>query len=189
MKWALKEKRCFSCQTRLDSSKVVQVSFKPKSNIHNVPSILTSELLIEINKFKMQSSFGTKMDMIVKHIAYLLKENPSVKVLCFSQWDAVLKILGDALQTQKIGYLSLEGKGWDPVESKSLSISKKGASVTKFIKSESITCFMLHAKSQSSGLTLVEATHVFLIEPMLQKGLEQQAVGRVHRIGLSGFLF
>jgi E3 ubiquitin-protein ligase SHPRH len=42
---------------------------------------------------------------------------------------------------------------------------------------------MLNAASQSSGLTLVAATHVLLVEPSLNPASEQQAIHRVHRIG------
>lgn len=38
-------------------------------------------------------------------------------------------------------------------------------------------------KTTSAGLTLVAANNVFLLEPSLDPAVEQQAVGRVHRIG------
>jgi E3 ubiquitin-protein ligase SHPRH len=38
-------------------------------------------------------------------------------------------------------------------------------------------------KTDSSGLTLVAATHVFLLEPSLNPAVEAQAVNRVHRLG------
>lgn len=41
----------------------------------------------------------------------------------------------------------------------------------------------MDAKSNSSGLTLVNATHVFLCEPLINTAIELQAVARVHRIG------
>lgn len=44
-------------------------------------------------------------------------------------------------------------------------------------------CFLLHAKAHSSGLNLVNATHVFLCEPLINTAIELQAIARVHRIG------
>lgn len=42
---------------------------------------------------------------------------------------------------------------------------------------------LLPFKGGSNGLNVIEATHVFLIEPLLNVAVEAQAVGRVHRIG------
>jgi E3 ubiquitin-protein ligase SHPRH len=42
---------------------------------------------------------------------------------------------------------------------------------------------LLHGKAQSSGLTLINATHVFLCEPLINTAIELQAIARVHRIG------
>lgn len=41
----------------------------------------------------------------------------------------------------------------------------------------------MHGKAQSSGLTLINATHVFLCEPLINTAIELQAIARVHRIG------
>jgi E3 ubiquitin-protein ligase SHPRH len=166
----------------VDIEALIPVSFKAKVVKPPVP-FKDAEFVNNLKKIELVQSYGTKIDMIVRHIKFLLANDPTVKVLCFSQWDDVLKILGQALRQQDIGWISLEGKGWDPINSKPFGIQKKGQSVSKFINSPSVSCFMLHAKSHSAGLTLVAATHVFLIEPFLYKGYEQQALARVHRIG------
>jgi SNF2 family DNA or RNA helicase len=58
----------------------------------------------------------------------------------------------------------------------------KGKAVVEFQNNATLTAFLLNSKSQSSGLTLVAASHVFIVEPILS-GLDQQAINRVHRIG------
>ena len=48
---------------------------------------------------------------------------------------------------------------------------------------EVVTCMLLNLKFGGKGLNMIEATHVFLVEPILNADEEFQAVGRVHRIG------
>ena len=68
---------------------------------------------------------------------------------------------------------------------------KKGKAdpVYRFKNDPSIAVFMLNSRNQSSGLTLVAASHVILVEPLLYHGVEAQAISRIHRIGQSQITF
>jgi E3 ubiquitin-protein ligase SHPRH len=55
--------------------------------------------------------------------------------------------------------------------------------ISRFKNDPAIECFLLHARAHSSGLNLVNASHVFLCEPLLNTALELQAIARVDRIG------
>lgn len=51
------------------------------------------------------------------------------------------------------------------------------------IQEGDVSVLLLLLRTCAKGLNLVEATHVFLVEPILNPAEELQAVGRVHRIG------
>lgn len=55
--------------------------------------------------------------------------------------------------------------------------------VAAFRDDDEVRVFLLSHKAGAQGLTLVRASHVFLLEPALEPAIEQQAVARVHRIG------
>ncbi|KAF9926729.1 hypothetical protein BGZ67_007979 [Mortierella alpina] len=129
-----------------------------------------------IRRFTIQDGYGSKIDSIVRHIAYLTREDPETKCLVFSQWSNLLKLLGDSLNSNSIGFVKLDG-------------SSVKTAVKQFKEDSDKHVFMLHAKSQSAGLTLLSATHIFICEPLVNPVLQAQAVSRVHRIGQTKVTF
>lgn len=84
-----------------------------------------------------------------------------------SRYRDFLHILRNAFRRFRIGHASID----DP------------NGITSFKEDPATEVFLLHARAHSSGLNLVNASHVFLCEPLLNTALELQAIARVDRIG------
>ena len=122
------------------------------------------EFLDTLKGFEIQGSYGTKIDTIIRHVKYLQESEPLVKILVFSQWEQVLEIIIKGFERNKIRTIKIDN-----------SKRRKGQAAVQFREDPSITAFMMNARSQSAGLTLVAATHVFIVEPVMS-GLDQQGI-------------
>lgn len=124
-------------------------------------------ILNQIKDIDIDGAFGTKIDTIARHIFWIRQHDPGAKSIIFSQYKDFLDVLHRAFTQFKIGCTSIDKKG----------------GIQSFKNDPGIECFFLHAKAHSSGLNLVNATHVFLCEPLINTAIELQAIARVHRIG------
>lgn len=130
-------------------------------------SEVDNRLMEELKAIDLPASFGTKIDTLGRHLLWIREHDPGAKAIVFSQYRDFLDVLGRAFATFKIGFSRLGRPG----------------AVEKFRHDASVDCLLLDAKTDSSGLTLVNATHVFICEPLIQTAVELQAIARVHRIG------
>ena len=133
---------------------------------------ISKQLAENINEMKLKLSHGAKIDTIARHILYLRSQDPTVQIIIFSQWQQLFIPLKRTLEEDGITVAAGEGT------SQAFSIT-----VNKFRTDTSIACLMLHSKQNVAGLTLTNATHVILCEPMLNTPFELQAISRVNRIG------
>ncbi|THC95931.1 hypothetical protein EYZ11_004573 [Aspergillus tanneri] len=184
--WWHQHRTCPTCKKRLKANDFYQITYKPQEFVvqeektptksENRPSknfIYTdigSGTLREIRNIDLDCSFGTKIDTLSRHIMWLREHDPGAKSVVFSQYKYFLEILSTAFSRFKIGYSSVDSKD-------GIHIFKSDPSLLQ------VECFLLHAKAHSSGLNLVNATHVFLCEPLINTAIELQAIARVHRIG------
>lgn len=122
------------------------------------------------SKIPVEGNFSSKIIRIVQEIQALRKVDPTVKIIIFSQWETNLAVIRDALLANKISVSTKSRPSLDTIEE-----------FKDFTKE--VSCILLPLKWGSKGLNLIEATHVFLVEPILNPSEELQAIGRVHRIG------
>ncbi|KAK4104906.1 hypothetical protein N658DRAFT_493007 [Parathielavia hyrcaniae] len=127
-----------------------------------------AEQLAEIKDIELDGpSFTTKVDTLIRHIVWLRQSDPGAKSIVFSQYKEFLEVLGLAFRRHRIGYTSFD----------------KAHGIASFKEDPGTEVFLLHARAHASGLNLVNASHVFLCEPLLNTALELQAIARVDRIG------
>ena len=92
----------------------------------------------------------------------------------------MLQIIGKALEKNNIRFVAC-------FSSKDLSNpSKKSsglASLDKFRYDLAVRVLLIPLSLGADGLSITEASHVFILEPLLNKAVEAQAVARVSRIG------
>jgi SNF2 family DNA or RNA helicase len=94
------------------------------------------------------------------------------KVLVFSQFVEMQKLLGEVLDELQIEYLWLHG-----------GTTNREEMVAKFQQKSGPPVFLISLKAGGAGLTLTEADTVIHYDPWWNPAVEDQATDRAHRIG------
>lgn len=148
------------------ASRITSTAQQQQSSIYTSVSASTLDAIKSVD-LPSKASYGTKIDLICRTLLHLRAQDPGSKSIIFSQYRDFLNVLSAAFNAHRIGYSAISDKN----------------GISRFREDASVECFLLHAKADSSGLNLVNATHVFLCEPLINAAIELQAVARVHRIG------
>ncbi len=94
------------------------------------------------------------------------------RLLVFSQFVRLLKIIGEELTRKKIRYCYMDGSTLD-----------RKAEVKKFQNSTEIPVFLISLKAGGTGLNLTAADTVVHFDPWWNPAVQEQATARAHRIG------
>jgi superfamily II DNA or RNA helicase len=94
------------------------------------------------------------------------------RILVFSQFTSMLKIIREELEKRKLKYCYLDG-----------STKDRQDRVRKFNSDKSIPLFLISLKAGGSGLNLTGADMVIHFDPWWNPAVEDQATDRAHRIG------
>lgn len=131
---------------------------------------------LEKEKKNNINKWGTKMSFLIQYLGKVL-ENKKNRVIIFSQWDSMLKLIGKVLEEFNIKFLNING-----------SIHVVNGRIRRFKLDESIRIVLMSSEKAASGVNLQEANHIILIDTMNTdkdnaRIIEQQAIGRAVRIG------
>ncbi|XP_075059698.1 E3 ubiquitin-protein ligase SHPRH [Mixophyes fleayi] len=133
--------------------------------------VFTSKSADEENDIPVKGSHSTKVEAVIRTLMKIQSLDSGAKSLVFSTWQDVLDIIAKALQDNSLAFSQING------------IQKFQENLSAFKYDPKINILLLPLHTGSNGLNIIEATHVLLVEPILNPAHELQAIGRVHRIG------
>ena len=133
----------------------------------------------EVNEDDEKSgpTLGTKIDHLIKTVKGIVEEDNTKKIIVFSQWDNMLKLISKIFTEYEINHIFLNG-----------SINTVSAKIRKFKIQNDINVVLMSSDKSPSGLNLTEATTIILLDTLNTSKeesqiIEEQAIGRAVRIG------
>lgn len=139
----------------------------------------TNELkIIKVPEQENIEQLGTKLTNLIQYLNSKLNENSDNRIIVFSQWDSMLKMISKILLEKNLTHIFLDG-----------SIHVVNSRIRKFKLDPNIRIVLLSSDKASSGLNLTETTNIVLLDTMnhedknVVRVIEEQAIGRAVRIG------
>ena len=114
---------------------------------------------------------SAKVEGIVKCLKKIVREDRQAKCIVFSEHVTMLEMIVELLKANDIEHTYIKN---------SVVLQKK---IEQFKREPYLNVLIMPYSYGANGLNIIEATHVLLVEPTLNKSQEVQAIGRVHRIG------
>ncbi|KAL3235244.1 hypothetical protein RNJ44_00003 [Nakaseomyces bracarensis] len=131
----------------------------------------------EVENMIIHDSFGSKIDFVIKLILFLkhgneLNRKAPPQILIYSQNFDFLKIMSKILNLHNIKNIACLQNN-----------AKIGDAINLFKENDDVTCLLLNSKTLGTGLNLLNATHTFILDPIINQNEELQAINRNNRIG------
>ncbi len=118
---------------------------------------------------------SAKLEMLMELLPEMIAEGR--RVLLFSQFTSMLKLIEDAVREAGIDYVKLTGRTRD-----------RATPVERFQGGE-VPLFLISLKAGGVGLNLTAADTVIHYDPWWNPAVERQATDRAHRIGQAKSVF
>lgn len=131
--------------------------------------------LLSFPEAEMAHGESVKLDTLMALLGNLIEEGR--RVLVFSQFTSMLRLIEERLTAQQYAYLKLTGQ-----------TQNRQDLVDRFQAGEA-SVFLISLKAGGTGLNLTRADTVILYDPWWNPAVQEQAAGRSHRIGQDNPVF
>jgi len=116
----------------------------------------------------------SKLQTLLDDLRKTRADDPTAKCLIFTQFNTSIEWLKGELTKEGVDYRTITG---------SMTMKQRTKSIQLFQNDPPTTVFLLSIRAGAVGINLTAANVVYMMEPCLNPALEEQAVGRVHRMG------
>ena len=122
--------------------------------------------------------YGSKMHMLITYL-YSIFDDPVNRVIIFSQYEKMLKMIAKTLEEYKIKFVHCSGNNY-----------VVNRNIMKFKKDDSYRVILLSSENANSGANLVESNYILTLDVLQHeieqtKAIEGQLVARSVRLGQS----
>ncbi len=118
--------------------------------------------------------YGNQSIKIKELLNHIENKTGKHKILIFSQFVSMLKLIQKALNEHSIKYEYLDGQ---------CNTKQRQNSVENFQNNEDVRVFLISLKAGGLGLNLTAADYVYIVDPWWNPAVENQAIDRCYRIG------
>ena len=130
----------------------------------------------QLKEEEMINKYGTKFNYLIKYLNKLF-ETPDNRVIIFSQYDRMLRMVGKVLEDFNIKHMFMKG-----------SVHTLNKNIMKFKTDPSYKIIMLSSETSASGNNLTEANNIIFVDVInadknRTQAIETQAIGRAVRLG------
>lgn len=178
----LNNKSCAICREENERNRIVTFCghfyckdcilswFKRKKNCPICRESLNTEKIFQFNS---QNKYGSKLTKLMKLCNEILLKKG--KILIFSQWDELLKMIGKILNQMKIKNIFIKGH-----------INTRERMIEQF-NNNKVNIIMLTPKFSAVGVNLIKADNIIFVDPIDDiydniKKIEDQIIGRSYRL-------
>ncbi|MBV8355589.1 MAG: DEAD/DEAH box helicase [Candidatus Eremiobacteraeota bacterium] len=123
-------------------------------------------------KYLAEPEASAKLDALLETIDEVIDGRH--KVLVFSSFASMLRIVRTELERRSIGFAYLDGTTKE---------KDRLGEIERFMRDDGPPVFLCSLKAGGVGLTLTAADYVVLYDPWWNPAVERQAIDRTHRIG------
>lgn len=131
--------------------------------------------LLSLPEAKIAHKSSAKLDALMELLDNLIEEGR--RVLVFSQFTSMLKLIEEQLVDRKYAYLKLTGQ------------TQNRQDLVDNFQQNDIPIFLISLKAGGTGLNLTKADTVIHYDPWWNPAVEDQATDRSHRIGQENPVF